>query len=202
MATSLQGKRVAILATHGFEQSELEEPKKALEAAGAATEVISPEAGSIRGWKAKDWGAEVAVDRELRAATMHDYDALVLPGGVLNPDTLRTIPEATGFVRAFHEAGKPIAAICHGPWMLVEADIVRGRSITSWPSLRTDARNAGAKWIDAEVVVDAGMITSRKPADLPAFNKALLAAVAVPVQARAPMEKSGNDQQAGREAAL
>lgn len=174
MNTPLAGKRVAILATNGFEQTELEEPKKALEEAGAKTEVVSPAKEKIRGWKHTDWGTPVAVDVELQRADPAHYDALVLPGGVLNPDALRLVPEAIEFVRSFAHASKPIAAICHGPWTLIDANAVRGRQMTSWPSLRTDLENAGAKWIDREVVVDHGLVTSRKPDDLPAFNRKMI----------------------------
>jgi protease I len=171
MAGQLQGKRVAALVTNGFEQSELLEPKAALEAAGARVDVISPEAGQVRGWSHKHWGDEVPVDATLDRARPSDYDAVLLPGGVMNPDVLRTIPAAVSFVREAFNAGKPIAAICHGPWTLIEAGLVDGLKMTSWPSLRTDLTNAGADWIDAEVVVDRGVVTSRKPADIPAFNR-------------------------------
>ncbi|MBS1715795.1 MAG: type 1 glutamine amidotransferase [Armatimonadetes bacterium] len=171
---NLNGKRVAILATHGFEESELLEPKRALEEAGAATEVVAPEPGEIKGWKHADWGRSVSVDRTLGDADCEDYDALVLPGGVMNPDKLRTMPEAVGFVHGFAEAGKPIAAICHGPWTLIEAGAVNGKRMTSWPSLQSDLTNAGAEWVDEEVVVDQGLVTSRKPDDLPAFNRKMI----------------------------
>jgi protease I len=170
----LSSKRVAIVATDGFEQSELVEPKKALEAAGATTEVISLRSGRIRGWAGKDWGDEIAVDSVIDDASADDYDALVLPGGVMNPDKLRTNDAVLAFVRAFFEQGKPVGAICHGPWMLVEAGVVRGRKVTSWPSLQTDIRNAGGEWVDEEVVVDQGLVTSRKPDDLPAFNEKIV----------------------------
>jgi protease I len=169
MARMLEGKTIAILATHGFEQSELLEPKKALEEEGARTEVIALESGTIRGWKLKSWGQDVPVDVTIKTAKPERYDALLLPGGVMNPDTLRTEPLAVNFVRSFFDDGKPVAAICHGPWTLVEADVVRGMRLTSWPSLRTDIRNAGGEWVDQEVVSDRRLVTSRKPADLPAF---------------------------------
>ncbi|MGB1559858.1 MAG: type 1 glutamine amidotransferase domain-containing protein [Sinimarinibacterium flocculans] len=169
MAGKLEGKRIAILATEGFEQSELFDPKQALEEAGALTDVISPMPGSIRGWKLKNWGDSIDVDTALADADPADYDALLLPGGVINPDHLRTNETAVAFVKACAEAGKPIAAICHGPWTLIDAGVVRGRRLTSWPSLRTDLINAGAEWVDAEVVTDDGLVTSRKPDDLPAF---------------------------------
>jgi len=174
MDKNLQGKRVAILATNGFEQSELLEPRKALDAQGAKTQVVSPEKQSIKGWNEKNWGEEVPVDLALDSADAADFDALLLPCGVMNPDKLRMEPRAVQFVRQFFEAKKPVAAICHGPWMLVEAGAVRGRTVTSWPSLQTDIRNAGGKWVDQEVVVDEGLVTSRKPADIPAFNKKMI----------------------------
>jgi protease I len=169
-SNTLRGKSVAILATDGFEQSELEQPLEALKKAGAEVEVISPEEGSIKSWAEHKWGEEVEVDTPLKSADPKNYDALVLPGGVMNPDSLRTIPEAVKFVRAFFDAGKPVAAICHGPQMLIEANIVRGRRLTSYPSLKTDLVNAGAKWVDEAVVVDQGLITSRRPSDIPQFN--------------------------------
>jgi len=165
---------VAILATDGFEQAELMEPRKALEQAGARTELISPKDGKIRAWNMKEWGEEVAVDQPLSAADPAGYDALLLPGGVMNPDRLRLLPEAVQFVKRFFDEDKPVAAICHGPWMLVEADVVRGRTLTSWPSVRTDIRNAGGNWMDREVVNDGNLITSRKPADIPAFNQRMI----------------------------
>jgi protease I len=167
--STLKGIKVAILATDGFEQSELTEPKKALEEAGAETEVVSPKDERVRGWKHTDWGSEVAVDQSLSGADPKDYDALVLPGGVMNPDALRWNPQAVAFVRSFFEAGKPVAAICHGPWTLVEADVVRGRTLTSWPSIRTDIRNAGGTVVDEQVVTDRNLTSSRMPDDLPAF---------------------------------
>lgn len=174
MGDSLKNKRVAILATEGFEYVELAEPKKALEEAGAKTEVVSPKEGKIKGWNHTDWGDSVPVDVNLKSADASRYDALLLPGGVMNPDRLRMEPAAVQFVKAFFEAQKPVAAICHGPWMLVEAGVVRGRNLTSWPSLQTDIRNAGGQWTDQEVVTDQGLVTSRKPADIPAFNKKML----------------------------
>ncbi|HEV2676140.1 MAG TPA: type 1 glutamine amidotransferase domain-containing protein [Aliidongia sp.] len=169
MANELTGKRIAILATDGFEQSELTVPRQALIAAGATVEVVSLKPGEIQGMKHHDKGDKVTVDRVLDQADAGSYAALVLPGGVANPDTLRTDTGAVAFVRAFASSGKPIAAICHGPWTLIEADVVRGRTMTSWPSLKTDLRNAGAEWVDRDVVVDHGLVTSRKPDDLPAF---------------------------------
>jgi protease I len=174
MANSLHGKRVAILATDGFEQSELLQPKQALEQAGATTQVVSPKGGTIRGWSETNWGQEVAVDTTLDSARPDDFDALLLPGGVMNPDRLRMDQKAMAFVKAIVDAGKPVAAICHGPWSLVETGFVRGRTLTSWPSLQTDIRNAGGTWVDQEVVTDQGLVTSRKPADIPAFNRKMI----------------------------
>ena len=170
-------KRIAILATDGFEQSELMKPRQALKDAGFQVDVVSLKAGSIRGWKDKNWGDEVAVDVELSKVSSDDYDALVLPGGVINPDKLRMEPAAVDFVRSFDKDGKPLAAICHGPWLLAEAGAVEGRQVTSWPSLHTDLINAGAQWKDAEVVTDGHIITSRKPDDIPAFNQAIIDAL-------------------------
>ena len=170
-------KRVLIVATHGFEQSELTGPRDALNEAGIQTFVASPEPGEIKGWKNKDWGEPVQVDATLDQVSAGDFDALVLPGGQMNPDILRMNDKAVQLVRDFARAGKPIAAICHGPWLLVEADLVKGRKVTGWPSIRTDLRNAGAQVLDQEVVVDGNLITSRKPDDIPAFSKATIAAV-------------------------
>jgi protease I len=171
----LRGKNVAILATDGFEQSELTEPKRLLEEAGAKVSVIAPGgASSIKGWDKKDWGKPVDVDVDLADAKANDYDALVLPGGVMNPDKLRLEPAAVQLIKSFGKSGKPIAAICHGPWTLIDAELVKGHKITSWPSLRTDLENAGAKWQDSEVVHDGQLITSRKPADIPAFASTLI----------------------------
>lgn len=174
----LKGRVVAILASDGFEQSELEQPRRALEEAGAQTVVVAPKAGAIRGWRHKAWGEEVAVDVALDRADPEDYDALMLPGGVMNPDHLRMDARAVNFVRAFFEAEKPVAAICHAPIMLIEADVLRGRHVTSWPSLQTDIRNAGGKWSDEEVIVDRGLVTSRKPDDIPAFNARMIEQIA------------------------
>jgi protease I len=174
MAASLEGKRVAILVTDGFEQVELTEPRKALEAAGAKTEIISPNDGQVQGMNHDDKGDVFPVAKSLQQARPDQYDALLLPGGVKNPDKLRTIPEAVQFVRTFFEEGKPVAAICHGPWTLVEADVVRDRTLTSYPSLKTDIKNAGGNWKDAEVIVDKGLVTSRTPDDLPAFNRKMV----------------------------
>ena len=174
MQDTLRGKKIAILATNGFEQSELEKPRQALEEAGAKTSVISPQRGKIKGWDMKEWGREVDVDQDLESADPAQFDALQLPGGVMNPDHLRMNPKAVQFVKHFFESGKPVAAICHAPWTLVEADVVRGRTITSWPSLKTDLRNAGANWIDQEVVRDRNLVSSRKPDDIPAFNREMI----------------------------
>jgi protease I len=166
---------VAILATDGFEQSELMEPLKALTQAGANTWIVSPKSGSLRGWQHKNWADdEVRVDLTLDDTEPDDFDALVLPGGVMNPDALRMQPKAVAFVKAFFDADKPVAAICHGPWTVIESGAARGRLMTSWPSLRTDIENAGGHWTDAEVVVDGNLVTSRKPDDLPAFNREML----------------------------
>jgi protease I len=174
----LAGKRIAILATEGFEEVELTKPKKALEEAGATVEVVSPEdrikSGEIRAWDMTDWGRKVEVDVKLTQADANSYDALHLPGGVMNPDYLRANPDAIAFVQHFFTAGKPVSAICHAPWTLIEAGVVKGRTMTSWPSLHTDLRNAGAQWVDREVVVDGNLTTSRKPDDLPAFNEKII----------------------------
>src|SRR5258708_3543469 len=175
MATSaLEGKKVAILVTDGFEQSELIEPRKALDEAGATTRVGSPAGKKVKGWKHKEWGNEIPVDVPLESANAEDFDALLLPGGVMNPDHLRMNPRAVEFVKHFAITAKPIAAICHGPWTLIEAGAVRGRTMTSWPSLKTDLKNAGAKWVDQQVIVDQGLVSSRKPDDIPAFNQKMI----------------------------
>ncbi len=171
---TLEGVRVAILATDGFEQSELTEPRKALDAAGALTKVVSPKSGKLRGWNHKEWGEEVPVDQALEGADPKNFDALVLPGGVMNPDALRMQPKAVAFVKSFFDAGKPVGAICHGPWTVIESGAAKGHRMTSWPSLKTDIRNAGADWVDQEVVVDANLVTSRKPDDIPAFNREII----------------------------
>lgn len=170
----IRGIKVAILATDGFEQVELTEPRKALDEAGAETRVVSPKDGKIRGWKFTEWGDEVKVDVPLKQARAADFDALLLPGGVINPDKLRMIPEAVRFVKSFFDAGKPVAAICHGPWTIVEAGEARGKRITSWPSLKTDLKNAGAEWVDEPFVSDGNLVSSRKPDDLPQFNKGII----------------------------
>ena len=165
----LEGRKVAVLATDGFEQVELTKPVEALKAEGAQVEIVAPKGGQIQGFNHHDKGQSVPVDRELAEADAGGYDAIVLPGGVINPDALRLEPKAIDFIRAFARAGKPIAAICHGPWTLINAGAVDGRRMTSWPSLEADLKNAGADWVDQEVVVDQGLVTSRKPDDLPAF---------------------------------
>jgi protease I len=170
----LGGIKVAILATDGVERVELTEPRKALDGAGAHTQVVSPKAGKIRSWEFKEWGEEIKVDQTLDQAKADDFDALLLPGGVINPDKLRMEPKAVAFVKAFFESNKPVAAICHGPWSIIEAGHARGRRIASWPSLKTDLRNAGAEWVDQEVVQEGNLISSRKPDDLPAFNRAAI----------------------------
>jgi protease I len=174
MEKKLDGIKVAILAADGFEQSELFEPKKALEEVGATTHVVSLESGEIKGWNEKDWGESIGVDAVVKDSSADDYDALVLPGGVMNPDKLRMDKTAVAFVKAFFDAGKPIGAICHAPWTLIEADVVRGKTVTSWSSLKTDLENAGAKWVDQTVVTDNGLVTSRNPQDIPAFNEKLI----------------------------
>src|SRR2546421_8395891 len=175
MSTELQGKKVAILATEGFEQAELYEPRKALEEAGAQTALISPAAtAKIKAWNHKRWGRSYKVEVPLADAKPDDYDALLLPGGVMNPDKLRREQQALDLVKAFFDAGKPVAAICHGPWTLIDAGVVRGRRLTSWPSVRTDLKNAGADWVDEAVVVDQGLVSSRKPDDIPQFNAKMI----------------------------
>ena len=173
-ADKLNGKRVAILATDGVEEVELTEPRKALDEAGARTQVVSPKSDKIKAWQHDHWGSEIRVDVALDRASANDFDALMLPGGVMNPDRLRMDEQAVRFVQSFFQAGKPVAAICHAPWLLVEANVVHGRTVTSWPSLQTDLRNAGADWVDRDVVTDEGLVTSRKPADIPAFNRKMI----------------------------
>jgi protease I len=170
MNQQLNGKRVAILVADGFEQVELTGPKQALELAGAATKIVSPAKGQVKGWNHTEWGDQFPVDLPLEQARPDDFDALLLPGGVMNPDKLRANKQAVQFVKAFVDSGKPIAAICHGPWTLIEAGAVRGRKMTSYASIQTDLKNAGANWVDQEVVSDQGIVTSRKPDDIPAFN--------------------------------
>lgn len=174
MNNILQGKKIAILATDGFEQSELLKPKQALEEAGAQVSVVSLKSGEIKGWNENNWGDTVAVDLTVEQAKAEDFDALQLPGGVMNPDKLRVNEQAVAFVKSFFEAGKPVAAICHAAWTLINAEVVKGREMTSYPPLQKDLENAGAKWVDKEVVVDNNLITSRNPDDIPAFNKKMI----------------------------
>jgi protease I len=178
MNKQISGKKVAILATDGYEQAELTDPKKNLEQAGATVDVISIKSGKIKGWDKTDWGKSVKVDHLVSDVKPADYDALVLPGGQMNPDKLRTDQNAVNFIKQFVESGKPVAAICHGPWGLVEAGVVQGKTVTSWPSVHTDLKNAGAIWVDQEVVQDGNLITSRKPEDIPAFSNKLIESLA------------------------
>jgi protease I len=180
---NLEGKRIAFIATDMVEEVELTEPWQAVKDAGGEPELLSIKSGEIQAFNHYDKSKTYKVDKEISSAPMDDYDGLVIPGGVGNPDTMRMHDDAVEFVRSFFEAGKPVAAICHGPWMLVEADVARGRKITSWPSLKTDIRNAGGNWVDLEVVVDQGLVTSRKPDDLPAFCKKLIEELAEGVHA-------------------
>lgn len=175
MPNELSGKKIAILVMDGFEQAELTKPKQAFEAAGAQTEIVSPQSDRVQGWNHFDKADYFPVDIAMGDAKVADYDGLLLPGGVANPDQLRTQDQAVQFIKSFFEAGKPVAAICHGPWTLIEADVVKSRKVTSWPSLRTDLTNAGATWVDQEVVEDSGLITSRNPDDIPAFNQKAIA---------------------------
>lgn len=169
MSNMLEGKKIAILTADGFEESELVEPRDALQEAGAEAVIVSPVEGTVRGWKDGDWSDEVDVDLSLSRAQAADFDGLLLPGGVMNPDALRRNNDALQFVRGFFEAGKPVAAICHGPWTLIDAGVVSDRRMTSYHTIQTDLKNAGARWVDEEVVVDEGLVTSRSPDDLPAF---------------------------------
>ena len=173
-SNSLRGVRVAILVTDGFEQVELTKPKDALDAAGAKTLIVSPKDGQVRGWNFTDWGKNLPVDLKLDEAKPEDFDALLLPGGVINPDALRIEPKAVAFIKTFFDAGKPVASICHGPWTIIETGAARGRRMTSWPSLKSDLKNAGADWVDEEVTVDRNLVTSRKPEDIPAFNAKMI----------------------------
>lgn len=172
--SDLKGIRVAILIENGFEQVEMTEPRKALEEAGAETKIVSPQPGKVRGWKSKEWVDEFPVDEALDNAQPANFDALLLPGGVMNPDRLRMNTEAVAFVKAFFDEKKPVAAICHGPWTIIETGAARGRQIASWPSLKTDLRNTGAEYLDKEVVVDGNLVSSRKPDDIPAFNREMI----------------------------
>jgi len=184
MANELKGKRVAILVDNGFEQIELTQPKQALEQAGAQTSIVSPQRDQVKGWNHTDWGETIAVDTHLDQANAEDYDALLLPGGVMNPDHLRRNEKVQQFVRAFFDAGKPVAAICHAPWTLIDAGVVLGRTLTSYPSIQMDLKNAGANWVDREVVVDHGLVTSRKPDDIPAFNRKMIEEIAEGIHVR------------------
>jgi len=184
MEKRLEGKKVAILVADGFEQIELTEPRRALEAAGARTEIVSPADNEVQGWNHDEKADLFTVDMPLKLARSDDYDALLLPGGVRNPDQLRGMTRAVEFIDGFFATGKPVAAICHAPWTLIEAEVVKGRRITSWPSLKTDLINAGADWVDRDVVVDHGLVTSRKPADLPAFNHKMIEEFAVERRSR------------------
>ena len=178
MANELKGKKVAILVENGFEEVELTRPKQALEDAGAQTEIVSPQSGQVKSWDHTDWGEEYPVDVQLANAKPEHYDALLLPGGVMNPDKLRRNKEVQEFIRSFFEAGKPVAAICHAPWTLIDADLVSGRKMTSYHTLQSDLKNAGADWVDEEVVVDNGLVTSRNPSDIPAFNRKMIEEIA------------------------
>lgn len=178
MANELTGLKIAMLVTDGFEQSEMTEPKKALEAAQAKVDIISPNKQTVKGWKHTHWGDEFNVDADLDAANARNYDALVLPGGVMNPDKLRMEPKAIAFIKNFVDDKKPIAAICHGPWTLIEAGGIKGKTVTSWPSIQSDLKNAGAKWVDKQVIRDGQLVTSRKPDDLPAFNEEMIKMIA------------------------
>lgn len=183
MAEPLHNKKVAILVEQGFERVELTEPKKALEQAGAQTHIISPQRSNVKSWEHTDWGEEFPVDVQLEQANPEEYDALLLPGGVMNPDKLRRNETAQQFVKAFFDAGKPVAAICHAPWTLIDVGVVEGRTVTSYPSLQQDLKNAGATWVDQEVVVDNGLVTSRNPDDLPAFNRKMIEEISEGVHA-------------------
>ena len=174
MSQQLVNKRIAILAADGFEQVELEEPMQALEEAGATVSIVSPAGDKIQGMHHADKGDKFEVDLLLEFAQPEEFDALLIPGGLMNPDTLRSTPAALNFTRAFFDAGKPVAAICHAPWVLIDAGVVRGRTLTSWPAIQTDVKNAGGNWVDEDVVVDNGLVTSRKPADIPAFNRKMI----------------------------
>jgi protease I len=189
MQTQLKGRRVAILAANGFEQVEMTEPRNALDQAGAKTDLISPEKTEVQGMNHDEKGEKFKVDVPLDSASSADYDALLLPGGVANPDRLRMIPAAVKFVESFFAAGKPVAAICHGPWMLVEAGVLGRRTVTSWPSLRTDIKNAGGEWVDREVVAEDGLVTSRKPDDIPAFNREMVKMFAETVSKKTAAEQ-------------
>lgn len=191
----IAGKKIAILSEEGFEQSELIEPKKALEDAGAEVRIVSPKSGEIRGWNKTNWGDAVRVDMDLEKANADEFDALVLPGGVMNPDKLRMNKKAVEFVREFFDAGKPVGAICHGPWTLIDAEVVEGRKMTSYASIKSDLINAGADWVDADVVTDQGLVTSRQPSDIPAFNRKLIEEIAEGRHGRARAEAKTSKQE-------
>jgi protease I len=192
MAKKLTNMKVAILVDNGFEQVELTEPKKALEQAGATAQIVSPAVESVKGWQHTEWGDVFAVDVALENVLADDFDALLLPGGVMNPDKLRINARAVEFIKQFFNAGKPVAAICHGPWTIIEAGQAEGRTITSWPSLRTDLTNAGALWVDEEVVNENGLVTSRKPDDLPAFNREMISLFSEKWQSQTKSAKQTN----------
>ena len=194
----LDGKRVAILVAEGFEQVEMTGPRKALEEAGAQTKLVSPAQGEVQGWNHFSHAERFPVDVPLEQANPGEFDALMLPGGVANPDQLRMNPKAVQFVRSFFEAGKPIGVICHGPWTLIEAGVVEGRTMTSWPSLKTDLENAGAKWVDQEVVVDRGLVSSRNPKDIPAFNRKIVEEFAEGEHGRGLSRKAREERRASR----
>jgi protease I len=191
MSQELLNKHVAILAADGFEQAELEKPKQALEEAGATVSIVSPNDEKIQGMRHADKGDQFDVDLPLKNAKPEDFDALMIPGGLMNPDTLRSTPEALQFTNAFFAAGKPVAAICHGPWVLIDAGVVAGRTLTSWPAIQTDVRNAGGHWVNEEVVVDNGLVTSRKPDDIPAFNRKMIEEFAEGIHPRQAMAEAG-----------
>jgi protease I len=196
MAGQIHGRKIAILVTDGFEYVELVKPRKALDDAGASTSIVSPKIDLVRSWDFTDWGDELPVDVPLDRTSSADFDALLLPGGVINPDSLRIQPKAISFVKSFFDAGKPVAAICHGPWTIINAGAARGRRMTSWPSLEIDLRNAGAQWVDEEAVTDQGLVTSRKPDDIPAFNRAMveLFTRAQARQPAAPRQRAAGDR--------
>jgi protease I len=194
----LNGKRIAILVAEGFEQSEMVEPRKALEQAGAETFIVSPARDEVQGWNHFDKADRFHVDIPVDEANADEFDALLLPGGVANPDQLRAIPKAVQFAKQFVEAAKPVGVICHGPWTLIEAGVVKGRTMTSWPSVKTDLINAGAKWVDQEVVVDRGLVSSRKPDDIPAFSRKLIEEVEEGSHARRSAERPAKEQRAPR----
>jgi protease I len=191
MEKELKGKKVAILVADGFEQVELTEPKKALEEAGAMTHIVSPNKGQVKGWNYTEWGDKFPVDAALDKADPEDYDALLLPGGVMNPDKLRRNEHALRFVRAFFNSDKPVAAICHGPWTLIDAGVVKGRRLTSYESIQTDLKNAGAEWVNEESVVDRGLVTSRKPDDIPVFNRKMIEEFAEGARQSRTMKQKG-----------